>query len=303
MDAVTEANGLAWEAASCKHVREYDDLLAPAESGASLNVVERGLLREILDGAPEVVHLQSGHGLEDAALVQAGAKSVIGVDYSSTAAGAAQQRADELGLACRYIVGTVPGVPLADGTADLLYTGKGALIWMPDLDAWACEAARLLRPGGYLLVYEGHPAVPLWTWDEDTPGIRADRSYFARSHVNDTFPARGATEWQWTPRPGRHRRDHRGHGTALPRRIPGALLETRRRPRRSLGRATAQDLQPARPPPSESRLPVDARPAGPSRVRRRVRCLAGAPGRHGAGVAVRRRPGWRRRGGRRVHRG
>jgi len=36
------------------------------------------------------------------------------------------------------------------------------------------------------------------TWDEDAPRIRADRSYFARSHVNDTFPARGATEWQWT---------------------------------------------------------------------------------------------------------
>jgi SAM-dependent methyltransferase len=198
MDAVTEANREAWEAASLKHVREYDDLLAQAASGAALNAVERGLLRDILDGTPEVVHLQNGHGLEDAALVQAGAKSVVGVDYSPVAAGAAQQRADELGLTCRYLIGTVPGVPLAGEVADLVYTGKGALIWMPDLDAWACEAARLLRPGGHLFVYEGHPAVLLWTWDEDTPGIRADRSYFARSHVNDTFPGRGATEWQWT---------------------------------------------------------------------------------------------------------
>ena len=45
MDAVTETNREAWEAASRKHVREYDDLLAQAASGASLNVVERGLLR------------------------------------------------------------------------------------------------------------------------------------------------------------------------------------------------------------------------------------------------------------------
>jgi hypothetical protein len=101
MDAATEANRLAWEAASRKHVREYDDLLAQAESGASLNAVERGILAGILDGAPQIVHLQSGHGLEDTALVQAGANSVIGVDYSSTAARAAQQRADDLGLACR----------------------------------------------------------------------------------------------------------------------------------------------------------------------------------------------------------
>jgi hypothetical protein len=84
MDAVTQANREAWEAASRKHVREYDDLLAQAASGAALNAVERALLSGILDGAPEVVHLQSGHGLEDAALVQAGAKAVVGVDYSGT---------------------------------------------------------------------------------------------------------------------------------------------------------------------------------------------------------------------------
>jgi ubiquinone/menaquinone biosynthesis C-methylase UbiE len=152
IDAATEANREAWEAASHKHVREYDDLLAQAAAGSSLNDVERGLLADILDSAPQVVHLQSGHGLDDTALVQAGAKSMTGVDYSAVAAVAAQRRADELSLACRYVVGTVPEVPLADGVADLVYTGKGALIWMPDIGAWAREAARLLRPGGHLSV-------------------------------------------------------------------------------------------------------------------------------------------------------
>jgi SAM-dependent methyltransferase len=198
MDTAMEANRRAWEAASHKHVREYDDLLAQAAAGSSLNAVEHELLAGILSRSPEVVHLQSGHGLDDAALVQAGAKSVVGIDYSTVAAGAAQRRAGELGLACRYVVGTVPGIPLADGVADLVYTGKGALIWLDDVDAWAREAARLLRPGGHLFVYEGHPAVPLWTWDEDAPRVRSDRGYFARSHVNDSFPARGAVEWQHT---------------------------------------------------------------------------------------------------------
>ena len=145
-----------------------------------------------------VVHLQSGHGVDDVALVQAGAKSVIGVDYSQVAADAAQRRASELDVACRYVVGMVPEVPLADACADLVYTGKGALIWMPDLAAWLDEVARLLRPSGHLFVYEAHPAVVLWTWDEDRAGIRDDRSYFGRSHLNDTFPARGSMEWQWT---------------------------------------------------------------------------------------------------------
>ena len=112
-----------------------------------------------MDCTPEVVHLQSGHGLEDAALVQASAKSVIGVDYSAVAASAAQQRADELAIACRYLVGAVPAVPLADGAAELVYTGKGALIWMPDLDAWAREAAR--RAPVRLRGAPGGPAVDL----------------------------------------------------------------------------------------------------------------------------------------------
>jgi len=198
VDSVTRANQMTWDAASHKHVREYHDLLAQAASGSSLNGTERGLLREILRRSPEVVHLQSGHGLDDAALVQAGAKSVVGVDYSQVAVRAAQRRADELGTACQYVVGAVPGVPLVGACADLVYTGKGALIWMPDLAAWSGEVARLLRPSGYLFVYEAHPAVVLWTWDEDRPRIREDRSYFGRSHVNDTFPAHGAVEWQWT---------------------------------------------------------------------------------------------------------
>jgi SAM-dependent methyltransferase len=198
MDATTRANRSAWEAASRKHVREYDELLAEAESGSSLTGAERGLLRDILACSPEVVHLQSGHGLDDVALVQAGAKSVLGVDYSQVAAGAAQRRADDLGVACRYVVGLVPAVPLADGSADLVYTGKGALIWLPDLAEWARAVARLLRPGGHLFVYEGHPAAVLWTWDEDRARIRDDRDYFGRGYVNDTFPAHGAVEWQWT---------------------------------------------------------------------------------------------------------
>lgn len=145
-----------------------------------------------------VVHLQSGHGLDDVALGQAGAKSVVGIDYSQVAVRAAQRHADELGVACRYVAAAVPAVPLASASADLVYTGKGALVWMADLAGWAREVARLLRPSGHLFVYEAHPAAVLWTWDEDRPRIREDRSYFGRSHINDTFPGRGAVEWQWT---------------------------------------------------------------------------------------------------------
>jgi SAM-dependent methyltransferase len=198
MEPGVRRNRIAWESASRKHVDEYQELLEEARNQSSLLPCELDLLRPLLAQLPAVVHLQSGHGLDDIALVAAGARSVTGVDFSMVAAGAAQRRADELGAGCRYVVAELPGAPLRDGCADLLYTGKGALIWMPDLRAWARDAARLLRPSGHLFVYEAHPAVPLWTWDEDEPRIRPDRGYFERSHVNDTFPARGAVEPQAT---------------------------------------------------------------------------------------------------------
>ncbi|MFI5908094.1 class I SAM-dependent methyltransferase [Dactylosporangium sp. NPDC051541] len=198
MDSVTRRNREIWEAASRKHVSEYDELLDEARSRSPFFPAEAELLAPLLEDGPVVVHLQSGHGLDDVAMIRGGARRVIGVDFSATAATAAQRRADELGVACSYVVGLLPGAPLADSCADVLYTGKGALIWQPDIAGWARDAARLLRPGGHLFVYEEHPAHPLWTWDLDEPRIRGDRSYFGRTYVSDTFPGAGAALWLWT---------------------------------------------------------------------------------------------------------
>ena len=160
---VLRANRDAWEQASLKHVREDAELQAQARAGGSLTAGELEFLGPLLGGGPVVVHLQSGHGLDDVGLLRAGARRVIAVDYSTVAIGAATRRARTLGLACAYLVAAVPPAPLRDGCADLVYTGKGALIWMPDITAWAQDCARLLRPGGHLFVHEAHPTVPLWT--------------------------------------------------------------------------------------------------------------------------------------------
>lgn len=198
MDAETTANRQRWEDASTKYHRESAAMLAQVSDALVPSELE--VLTPLLRGRPAVVHLQSGHGVEDLALLAAGAGRVVGVDYSEVAATSAAGRAAEAGLSdrCAYVVAEVPRVPLATGRADLVYTGKGALIWLTDLDAWAAEIARLLRPHGHLVVHEAHPMVPLWGWEIEQTLLRPDRSYFARTHVNDTFPARGAVEHQWT---------------------------------------------------------------------------------------------------------
>ncbi|HWO68083.1 MAG TPA: class I SAM-dependent methyltransferase [Umezawaea sp.] len=136
MELDARRNRAAWEAASQKHVREYDELLEEARNTTSLFPREEELLRPLMRTSPTVVHLQSGHGLDDIALVAAGAGVVVGVDFSRTAVASARRRAVDLGVPCHYVVGELPGAPLAAGCADVVYTGKGALIWMPDLDTW-----------------------------------------------------------------------------------------------------------------------------------------------------------------------
>ncbi|MGI8459832.1 MAG: class I SAM-dependent methyltransferase [Propionibacteriaceae bacterium] len=163
MDERELHNRSVWEGVSRKHVDEDDWLVAAARVADTLTAAERRLLAAVLATRPVVVHLQSGHGLDDLDLVRAGARSVVGVDYSSVAVGAAQRRANVLDLRSRYVVGEAVRTPLRTGAADLVYTGKGALIWITDLAAWAAEIRRILRPGGTLFVYEAHPAVPLWT--------------------------------------------------------------------------------------------------------------------------------------------
>ena len=87
-----------------KHVRDYDELLEEARTGEPLTTYERKILEPLLRRSPLVVHLQSGHGLEDIAIVRAGARRVVGVDYSTVATSAAARRARELGVMCDYVV-------------------------------------------------------------------------------------------------------------------------------------------------------------------------------------------------------
>jgi hypothetical protein len=77
----------------------------------------------------------------------------------------------------------VYGAPevLDQGAFDLVYTGIGAICWLPDIRRWAGVVAALLKPGGRLFMREGHPM--LWAIDETrADGLLAvDQAYFERA--------------------------------------------------------------------------------------------------------------------------
>ncbi|TGD88634.1 class I SAM-dependent methyltransferase [Mycolicibacterium sp. CH28] len=124
------------------------------------------------------IHLQCHIGTDTASLARLGAR-MTGLDFSPAAVAIARGIAAEAGLDIDYVESDVYSAPdmLAPGSFDLVYTGIGALIWLPDIDRWAQVVARLLRPGGRLFLREGHPV--LWAVDEQrTDAIVLSYPYF-----------------------------------------------------------------------------------------------------------------------------
>jgi SAM-dependent methyltransferase len=106
----------------------------------------------------DLLHLQCHLGTETLAFARRGARAT-GLDFSPASVAAANDIADKAGLDVRYVQANVyDAVDALQGRKfDVVYTGKGALCYLPDLDRWADVVARLLRPGGRLYVVEFHP--------------------------------------------------------------------------------------------------------------------------------------------------
>lgn len=115
-----------------------------------------------------LVHLQCHIGLDTLSWARLGAR-VTGLDFSPAAIEAARGLAAELGLEARFVVSDVYAAPAALGADyDIVYTGVGALCWLPDIGRWAEVVRELLRPGGELYLFEFHPVE--WMLEPDAAG-------------------------------------------------------------------------------------------------------------------------------------
>jgi SAM-dependent methyltransferase len=109
------------------------------------------------------IHLQCHIGTDTVSLSRLGA-TMTGLDFSSKSLVEARRIAELAGADIRFVESDVYDAVEAVGDGyDLVYTGVGALCWLPDIRRWARTVAALLRPGGRLFIREGHPV--LWSLD------------------------------------------------------------------------------------------------------------------------------------------
>ncbi len=124
--------------------------------------------REVGDVAGKtMLHVQCHFGLDTLSWARLGAL-VTGVDFSEAAIAFARELAAEVGLAdaSRFAVSNVYDLPqtLAGESFDVVYTSRGSIGWLPDIDRWGEIVASFVKPGGVFYMHEGHPM--LWVVDD-----------------------------------------------------------------------------------------------------------------------------------------
>ncbi|SDP56515.1 Methyltransferase domain-containing protein [Actinopolyspora xinjiangensis] len=153
------ANRISWDASAPLHAAssfyDLEGIVAGNQPLADFEWEALGDLR-----GRDVVHLQCHIGSDTVALARAGA-DVTGLDFSPRSVEVAEELAVRCGQRMEFVTADVHEAAEVLGWArfDVVYTGKGSLGWLPDLDAWARVVAELLRPGGVLCLVEFHPVL------------------------------------------------------------------------------------------------------------------------------------------------
>ena len=183
-----DANLARWDESVAIHAASQGyDLAGYLKGEKTLYAVE---MDEVGDVAGKtLLHLQCHFGMDTLNWARLGA-TVTGIDFSPEAVARARQLAAEIGIGdARFLQSNIYDAHDAlHEQFDVVYTGIGALNWLPDIRGWARVAAGFVKPGGFLYLYEGHPM--LWSLDEDaaSPPFQLRYPYFETQHPN---------EWDW----------------------------------------------------------------------------------------------------------
>lgn len=186
------ANRQGWNHGADLYAAIQAETLASLRAGQSnLHPVERANLARLgplNTWCQTAIHLQCASGQDTLSLWLEGAAHVIGIDIADKHIQNARQLSHALDAPARWYCCDVLDTPAElNGTADLVYTGRGALCWLHDLDSWTAVIHRLLKPGGVLHLFDDHPFS--WLFDQQTETLTPlNISYFTYAMTSQGWP-------------------------------------------------------------------------------------------------------------------
>ncbi|MBA2540039.1 MAG: class I SAM-dependent methyltransferase, partial [Deltaproteobacteria bacterium] len=166
---------------------------------------------EVLDGLGDVtgksvLHLQCHFGQDSIRIKLAGAREVVGIDFSDVAIAKARALAAEMAVDVRFIQTDLYELTeVLDQQFDVVFTSYGVIGWLPDLEPWGKIVARHLKPGGRFFFIEGHPT--MWLFDGSANDLIIKYPYFRQPEPIELEPSVGTysdptatftgTEYSW----------------------------------------------------------------------------------------------------------
>ena len=190
----------AWNEAASAYERHLEEsILFLKNGGQSFCRPELKFLEGLDQWCQTAVHLQCAAGHDTLSLINLGAKKVIGVDISDKMIELAREKSRRLKMNADWINADVLKLPKKlDGVADLVYTGRGAINWIMDIEAWANAVFRILRPRGRLYIFEGHPVTFFFDmtketlqWDSEFEGYFTEKIYASQDWPESYIKVKG----------------------------------------------------------------------------------------------------------------
>lgn len=214
-----DVNRRNWDDRARLHARSghygIERLLADHKAISEVVAFDRRLLGDI--AGLRTIHLQCHIGTDTLSLHRLGAL-VEGLDFSPVAIEEARRLCEFADVDIPFHLATVDEAVavLGAGGFELVYTGIGAINWLPDIRAWARTVADLLVPGGRLFIRESHPMLGTVDDGPDAPpregeppaGVELEYPYFEQpsplrfeeteSYVPTDEPLTETVNFEWT---------------------------------------------------------------------------------------------------------
>jgi ubiquinone/menaquinone biosynthesis C-methylase UbiE len=188
----TEANRIAWDEAASRHAAHNNAALFAAARDPSYVSFEGEILatlRAVGVAGKHIIQLGCNNGRETLSLRNMGAARCVGVDASVEflAHGREMLRSADAAAEVELVEADVYRLPPEyTGAFDMVLVTIGVISWMPELNSFFEVIARLLKPGGQLVMEEMHPVLLMYEEDADS-GISSPRySYFSNEIWEET---------------------------------------------------------------------------------------------------------------------
>jgi SAM-dependent methyltransferase len=201
-----ETNRAHWDETAPVHLKSYqiDGLL---KGVSRIDEIQKRELYPIKGKA--LIHLQCHIGTDTLSLAIDGAK-VTGVDFSAKSIAIARELAAKMHISAEFLQANVLDLESVISTKyDIVYTSKGVLSWISNIEKWAETISFLLKKDGIFYLMEGHPAS--YMFDDTHEGdLQIKYSYFHKNEPihfdddhpdysdNNYIPVNKTYEWMWS---------------------------------------------------------------------------------------------------------